>query len=62
MKSAAIITALRDDGWTLARVKGDHHHFCHPTKPGLVTVPHPRKDVPLGTVRSIERQARLKIR
>ncbi len=62
MTSGQVIAALRQDGWILARVKGSHHHFAHPTKPGLVTVPHPSKDLPLGTVKSIERQAGIKIR
>jgi predicted RNA binding protein YcfA (HicA-like mRNA interferase family) len=31
-------------------------------KPGRVTVPHPDRDIPVGTLRSIERQARLKLR
>jgi predicted RNA binding protein YcfA (HicA-like mRNA interferase family) len=39
------------------RTKGDHHQFKHPAKPGLVTVPHPKKDLPMGTLRSIYRQA-----
>jgi len=34
-----------------------HHHFKHPTKPGKVTVPHPRRDLHPKTVRSIYRQA-----
>ncbi|MDW8213738.1 MAG: type II toxin-antitoxin system HicA family toxin [Roseiflexaceae bacterium] len=29
----------------------------HPNKPGRVTVPHPKKDLPVGTLRSIYRQA-----
>jgi predicted RNA binding protein YcfA (HicA-like mRNA interferase family) len=41
---------------------GDHWQFTHPTKPGRVTVPHPRKDIPLGTLKSIEKQAGLKLR
>jgi predicted RNA binding protein YcfA (HicA-like mRNA interferase family) len=57
MNSADIIRAMKKDGWVLVRTKGSHHHFKHPTKPGLVTVPHPKKDVPVGTVRSIEKQA-----
>jgi predicted RNA binding protein YcfA (HicA-like mRNA interferase family) len=44
-----------------ARVRGSHHHFRHPTKPGIVTVPHPRKDMPIGTLKSIERQAGVKL-
>jgi predicted RNA binding protein YcfA (HicA-like mRNA interferase family) len=51
---------LEKDGWILRRVSGSHHHFKHPTKKGLVTVPHPKQDVPLGTLKSIKRQAGLK--
>jgi predicted RNA binding protein YcfA (HicA-like mRNA interferase family) len=54
MKSTDIIRALNRDGWTLTRVTGSHHHFHHPRKAGIVTVQHPRKDVPLPTPRSIE--------
>lgn len=60
MDSKAIIKILKNDLWYLKRVKGDHHHFKHPTKPGLVTVPHPRKDMPKGTFNSILKQAGLK--
>jgi len=42
-------------------VRGSHHQFRHPTKPGLVTVPHPEADLPRGTLRSIERQSGLKL-
>ena len=52
---------LEKDGWKLVRVTGSHHHFKHPLKPGVVTVPHPRRDIPIGTLRSIERQANLKL-
>jgi len=33
-----------------------------PTKPGRVTVPHPEKDIPIGTLCSIEKQAGIKLR
>jgi predicted RNA binding protein YcfA (HicA-like mRNA interferase family) len=59
MHSREIITAIEADGWRLDRVKGSHHQFRHPTKSGTVTVPHPTKDLPIGTVRSIYRQATL---
>ena len=52
-----MIKRLEADGWYLARVKGSHHHFKHNTKSGLVTVPHPSKDIVIGTLRSIFRQA-----
>ncbi|WP_211663681.1 type II toxin-antitoxin system HicA family toxin [Lihuaxuella thermophila] len=59
--SREIIKALKKDGWYLARVTGDHHHFRHPTKKGTVTIPHPKKDLPKGTIKSIERQSGIKI-
>lgn len=60
MNSTQLIRMLEEDEWTEVRVKGSHHHFKHPTKPGLVTVPHPKKDLPIGTVNSIKKQAGLK--
>ncbi len=60
MKSAEILKRLRSDGWQQVHVVGSHHQFRHPTKPGKVTVPHPKKDLPIATVRSIFRQAGIK--
>jgi len=57
MDSREVIRRLKADGWVLVRTKGSHHQFRHATKRGLVTVPHPKRDLPLGTVRSILRQA-----
>jgi predicted RNA binding protein YcfA (HicA-like mRNA interferase family) len=41
-------------------VRGSHHHFKHDRIPGRVTVPHPKKDLPIGTVNAILKQAGLK--
>jgi predicted RNA binding protein YcfA (HicA-like mRNA interferase family) len=57
-----VIKALEADGWRLKRVRGSHHHYTHPAKPGIVTVPHPKRDIPVGTLRSVERQAGIKLR
>ena len=57
--SKEVIRLLQADGWYEVRCAGDHHQFRHPTKPGLVTIPHPRKDIPIRTLKSIERQARV---
>jgi len=57
MNSRDIIAKLRDDGWELVHIRGSHHQYKHPDKPGRVTVPHPKKDLPVGTLRSIYRQA-----
>ena len=62
MDSLAIIRALQAAGWELVATKGSHHQFKHPSRPGRVTVPHPKRDVPIGTLRSIEQQAGLKLR
>lgn len=62
MDSRSIIKALQANGWKLVAVKGSHQQFKHPTKPGRVTVPHPTKDLPLGTLRSIEKQSGLTLR
>lgn len=58
--SREVLKMLEADGWALAKVTGDHHQFRHPTKTGRVTLPHPVKDIPIGTLRSIFRQAGMK--
>lgn len=59
MKSNSLIKLIEKDGWYKVRTKGSHHHFKNPQKKGLVTIPHPKKDVPIGTVKSILEQAGL---
>lgn len=59
--SRDVIRALLKDGWYEVNCVGDHHQFKHPTKKGKVTVTHPVKDIPLKTLRSIEKQAGIKI-
>lgn len=55
--SRKLIKMLKKEGWKLAAVRGDHHQFKHPVRKGRVTVPHPNKDIPDGTVLSIYKQA-----
>jgi predicted RNA binding protein YcfA (HicA-like mRNA interferase family) len=62
MDSREIIRRLKDDGWFEVAQVGSHKQFKHATKPGRVTVPSPRKDVPAGTLRSIEKQAGIRLR
>jgi len=54
-----LISQIVADGWYLVRVRGSHHHFKHPSKPGWVTVPHPKKDLLTKTAVSILQQALL---
>lgn len=44
---------LERDGWELARSKGSHHHFTHPDKPHVVSVPVHARDVKRGTLAAI---------
>jgi predicted RNA binding protein YcfA (HicA-like mRNA interferase family) len=62
MRSDDIISALKADGWYEVGQKGSHIQFKHPTKPGRVTVPHPKRDFPIGTLKGIEKQSGLKLR
>lgn len=48
---------LETDGWYEVAVKGSHVQFKHPIKLGRVTLPHPKKDLKKGTVKSIYIQA-----
>jgi predicted RNA binding protein YcfA (HicA-like mRNA interferase family) len=50
---------LKKDGWYLDRVNGSHNIFKHKTKTGRVVVPHPKSDLPIGTYKSILKQAGL---
>nr|DAS56415.1 MAG TPA: hypothetical protein [Caudoviricetes sp.]DAV27527.1 MAG TPA: hypothetical protein [Caudoviricetes sp.] len=58
--SREVIKMLKEDGWYLVDVVGSHHQFKHPTKKGRTTVKDPVKDIPIKTLRSIERQSGLK--
>ncbi|EOC9245255.1 type II toxin-antitoxin system HicA family toxin [Enterobacter cloacae] len=60
MKSADVITVLVRHGWKCVRTKGSHYQFRHPVHAGLVTVPHPKKDIKPGTLAQIWRQAGIK--
>jgi predicted RNA binding protein YcfA (HicA-like mRNA interferase family) len=57
--SKELIRMIQQDGWYIIRTTGSHHQFKHPSKLGLVTIPHPKKDLPTKTVKSILKQAGL---
>jgi predicted RNA binding protein YcfA (HicA-like mRNA interferase family) len=62
MNSREAIRRLVDAGWFEVTQVGSHKQFTHATKTGRVTVPHPKRDLPLGTLKSIEKQAGIKLR
>ena len=53
--SRKIIKRLEREGFELVSVRGSHHKY---RKSGTVlVVPHPKKDLPLGTARAIAKAA-----
>ena len=57
--SREAIRLLEQDGWYLVAVVGSHHQYKHPTKKGRTTIKHPDKDIPIKTLKSIEKQSGL---
>ena len=62
MSSREVIQRLRQDGWFEVAHEGSHKQFKHATKKGRVTVPHPVRDIPIGTLKSIEKQAAIRLK
>ena len=60
MHSKELIDLLRGDGWMLSRMKGSHHIFVHGTKGGHICIPHPKKDLGIGLLAKILKQADIK--
>jgi predicted RNA binding protein YcfA (HicA-like mRNA interferase family) len=51
---------LERNGWILARIKGRHHAFQHPDRPGTIIVPvHGSRDLRPGTQHGIMNDAGL---
>jgi len=59
MRSSDIIRILKKDGWFIHNIRGSHYQFKHSRKTGKVTIPHPKSDLPIGTAKSIFKQAGL---
>lgn len=57
--SRDVVEKLTKCGWVKVAQKGSQFQFKHSEFSGRVTVPHPKRDVPIGTLRSIYRQAGL---
>jgi predicted RNA binding protein YcfA (HicA-like mRNA interferase family) len=60
VNSKQLVKLLEDDGWTLRGVRGSHHIYTHPSKPGHLSVPHPKNDLGIGLVNKLLKQAGLK--
>ncbi len=55
--SRDIIRRLEKDGFELVSISGSHHKFHNPRSKRTVIVIHPKKDIAVGTVRAMYRQA-----
>lgn len=53
--SKAIVKRLEKEGFVLVAVSGSHHKYRRNGQ--TVIVPHPKKDLPVGTARAIAKQA-----
>jgi predicted RNA binding protein YcfA (HicA-like mRNA interferase family) len=62
MNSREVIRVLKTNGWYEVNHVGSHKQFKHAEIAGRVTVPHPNRDIPIGTLKSIERQSGLKFK
>jgi len=58
--SREIIKQFEAAGWVQREVKGSHHVFTHPSRPGHISVPHPKKDLGAGLVNKLLKQAGIK--
>jgi predicted RNA binding protein YcfA (HicA-like mRNA interferase family) len=53
--SRKIIARLLREGFELVSTRGSHHKLRKGDR--IVVIPHPKKDLPIGTARSIARMA-----
>ena len=60
MNGKELIKQLENDGWMLRGVKGSHHIFVHPVKPGHLSVPHHKSELGKGLLNKLLKQAGLK--
>lgn len=61
VKVREIIGIIQEEGWFIARTRGRHRQFHHPTKRGTVTVAGgANDDLPKKTHHSILKQAGLR--
>ena len=55
--SRKILARLQREGWELVKAEGSHHKLLHAATNRTIIVPHPKKDLPTGTARSIAKHA-----
>lgn len=53
VRPSEVVRALEKAGWQVDRQSESHVILVKPNKPGIVSVPMHRKDIPRGTLRGI---------
>jgi predicted RNA binding protein YcfA (HicA-like mRNA interferase family) len=54
-----LIRILENKGFILKRINGSHHYYFHPETRKITVVPMHNKDLPVGTIMAILKQAGL---
>jgi len=57
-----VIKILEKNNWKLFRIKGDHYIFKKERERYLTTIPISRNTIPIGTIKSIEKQTGIKFK
>lgn len=60
MSSDELIKKIKALGWVYERTTGSHHVFAKEGEPYPLVIPHPRKDMAVGTLHKLLKQAGLK--
>ena len=53
---------LKQDGWYLYDIVGSHYQYKHNIKKGKITIPRHNKDMKIGTIKNILKQANINIK
>jgi len=59
MNGKEVIKILKDNGWVVKRIRGSHYMMSDGSKTVPVAV-HRGKDMPIGTLKSIEKSTGVK--
>ena len=61
MTAKKIENLITKEGWFFVRQKGSHKIYKHESINGIVVIPfHGKKDLPIGTLKSILKKAEIK--
>lgn len=60
MSSDELIRKIKAVGWVHVRTTGSHHVFEKEGEPLPMVIPHPRKDLAIGTLHKLLKQAGMK--